>query len=173
MLIKRKVPKGQVQDGFTLVELLIAVTILIILASVTVFYYGGITSKARDSRRIGDLDYLRKLLSVYYIDHGFFPTSNTAGVRPLSCEVTLYPDEGCEDLISELRTYSQKIPFDPSDAFVKGENQCDEGNCYQYITPDPAHSVSCICANLEEPQPGGNSPICQSADHNYCLQVSY
>lgn len=161
------------QKGFTLVELLITVVILVILASVTVFYYGGITSKARDARRVEDLDYLRKVLSVYYIDHGFFPTFKTVGIAPLSCEVTLYPDEGCSDLLTELRTYSAKIPFDPSDTYKQGPNQCDGGECYQYITPDPAHSVSCVCANLENPDNLGTSTACQSADHNFCLQVSY
>lgn len=154
-------------------ELLIAVTILVILASVTVFYYGGITAKARDARRIEDLDYIRKVLAVYYIDHGFFPTITTAGISPLSCEVTLHTEGECSNLISELRRYSQKIPFDPADSYAQGAGKCSGGSCYQYITPDPGHSISCICANLENPNLAGSSTACQSADHNYCLQVSY
>ncbi len=154
-------------------ELLVAVVILIILASVTMFNYGGITAKARDARRIEDLDYIRKVLAVYYIDHGFFPTLTTAGIRPMSCEVTLNADSDCAGLISELKVYSQKIPFDPADSYKEGPNKCEGGSCYQYITPDPGHSISCICANLENPETVPTSTACQSADHNYCLQVSY
>lgn len=165
---------GSAEKGFTLMELMVAVVILIIITSVTVFYYGGITSNARDVKRKVDLNYLSKLLVVYYLDHGFFPTYNTAGVSTLSCEVTLYPGEsGCNDLLTELRTYSAKIPFDPSDKYLQDSNRCAGGSCYQYITPDPAHSVSCICARLENPEGRVNPPLCQSDEHNYCLQVSY
>lgn len=168
-----KVSNGEKKNGFSLVELLVAVTILVILASVTVFNYGGVTSKARDARRIEDLDYLRKVLAVYYIDHGFFPTITSAGISPLSCEVTLHAEGECESLISELRVYSQKIPYDPADSHSHGSDKCSGGSCYQYITPDPGHSISCVCANLENPDNVVNSTACQSADHNYCLQVSY
>lgn len=162
------------QKGFTMAELLVTVVILIIITSVTVFYYGGLTSNARDVRRRADLNYLSKLLAVYYLDHGFFPTYNTAGVSPLSCELTLYPrTSGCNDLLSELRSYSAKLPFDPNDRYLQGSDQCLGGSCYQYITPDPAHSVSCVCARLENAEGVNNPPLCQSNGHNYCLQVSY
>lgn len=169
----KKVTKDINQIGFTLFELLIAVVILIILSSVTVFYYGGVTAKARDARRMEDLDYIRKVLAVYYIDHGFFPTLSTAGIKPLSCDVTLHTKGDCENLISELRVYSQKIPFDPADSYSESSDKCSGGGCYRYITPDPGHSISCVCANLENPETVTTSTACQSSEHNYCLQVSY
>lgn len=41
--------------GFTLVELLVAITIIAVLAAVGVVVFGGVQAKARDSRRSQDL----------------------------------------------------------------------------------------------------------------------
>jgi prepilin-type N-terminal cleavage/methylation domain-containing protein len=41
--------------GFTLVELIVVITIIAVLTAVGVISYGGITKKSRDSRRMTDL----------------------------------------------------------------------------------------------------------------------
>lgn len=162
------------QKGFTLTELLVVLVILAIMASIAIFSYIGVISSARDSKRKADLVFLQKLLTVYYLDHGFFPTYTTAGISPLSCKLTLYPDSPeCVNLISELRFYSAKIPFDPSDSYRQGADNCQKGNCYDYITPDPAHSVSCICAGLEDGSSRNKPSACSGSTYNYCLQVSF
>lgn len=48
--------------GFTLVELLVAITIIAVLAAVGVVVFGGIQAKARDSRRSQDLIALANVL---------------------------------------------------------------------------------------------------------------
>lgn len=161
------------QSGLTIMEILVVVVILIILTMVAIFNYSGVTSSARDARRREDLSYLSKILAVYYLDHGFFPTYSTAGISPLSCYLTVYPRPECTGLLTELRGYSEKIPFDPSDQFLQGEEQCANGSCYKYVTSDPAHSISCVCANLDKPPADSHSPVCQVEGYNYCIQVSY
>lgn len=165
--------KGIRQGGFTLMELLVAMVIVAILATVASFSFVGMVSSARDVRRKEDLIFLHKLLTIYYLDHGFFPTSQTAGVTPLFCKLTAFPTVECQSLLSELRSYSQKIPFDPSDTFSPGGSGCEGANCYDYITPDPAHSVSCICAQMERPTGVYKPPSCEDSNYNYCLQITY
>lgn len=48
-------PKYKSSLGFTLVELLVAITIIAVLAAVGVVVFGGVQAKARDSRRSQDL----------------------------------------------------------------------------------------------------------------------
>ena len=51
--------------GFTLVELIIVIVIIGILAAVTVVGYQSQTAKARDSKRLSDIDSIRKAIEVY------------------------------------------------------------------------------------------------------------
>lgn len=48
--------------GFTLVELLVAITIIAVLAAVGIVVFGGVQAKARDSRRSQDLTALANAL---------------------------------------------------------------------------------------------------------------
>lgn len=162
------------QRGVTLIELMVVLVILAILVVSSIFSFSGIVSSARDAKRKADINFLQKLLAAYYLDHGFFPTAETAGVSPLNCQLTLHPvSPECVSLLSELKVYSPKIPFDPSDRYLTGENNCQNGRCYEYITPDPAHTVSCICAGLENATSDNKPPSCGNTQYNYCLQISF
>lgn len=46
-------------NGFTLFELLVTISIIAVLTAVAVVSFGGMTKKARDSRRIADLEKIR------------------------------------------------------------------------------------------------------------------
>lgn len=49
-------------NGFTLFELLVTISIIAVLTAVAVVSFGGMTKKARDSRRIADLQNIRVAL---------------------------------------------------------------------------------------------------------------
>ncbi len=61
--------------GFTLIELLVVIAIIGILASIIVANLSNTQSKARDARRMSDLDAIKKALILYSADHGGYPVS--------------------------------------------------------------------------------------------------
>lgn len=52
--------------GFTLVELLIVISIIAILSTIGFAVYSGVQAKSRDARRRGDIDAIAKVLEVSY-----------------------------------------------------------------------------------------------------------
>lgn len=67
------------KKGFTLVELLIVVSIIGILASITVAQFQTAKKKASDVARKSDLNGVSKALQMYFADYGVFPAANSAG----------------------------------------------------------------------------------------------
>ncbi len=67
------------RKGFTLVELLTAIVIVGILASIMIGRIMVAKDRAHISAAQSDVDHFRKALSVYSVDYGFFPdnTFNT------------------------------------------------------------------------------------------------
>lgn len=59
--------------GFTLVELLVVISIIGILATIVIASYTGAQAKARDTQRINDLDDIKYALILYKQDNGSFP----------------------------------------------------------------------------------------------------
>lgn len=53
--------------AFTLVELIITITILIILTSISYFYLTSSIKDAKDRTRIADLNSIKKVLSIYKV----------------------------------------------------------------------------------------------------------
>jgi len=72
-------PKSKIRDpksqGFTLLELMIVISILIILVSVALPQYQKTTMHARETMLRYDLDTMRKLIDQYSADKGKLPQS--------------------------------------------------------------------------------------------------
>ena len=73
----------QRRRGFTIVELLIVIVVIAILAAIVIVAYNGVQGRARDSRRLQDLETIVKALEAYKTTHGNYPaavsTSGAAG----------------------------------------------------------------------------------------------
>jgi prepilin-type N-terminal cleavage/methylation domain len=77
--------KNLSKKGFTLVELLVVISIIGLLSTIAVVSLGSARAKARDGKRIADVKQISTSLEQYYADQGGYPPSNlvTAGTPQL------------------------------------------------------------------------------------------
>lgn len=61
--------------GFTLFELLVSISIIALLTAIAVVSFGGVNKKARDSRRISDMEKIRIALESYRQVNGTYPAA--------------------------------------------------------------------------------------------------
>jgi general secretion pathway protein G len=93
--------KFQISGGFTLIEILVAMTIVAVLMSISLVSFQGARKSSRDSRRKADLEQIRSALEIYRSDNKTYPAS---------------PDLLVSDYLSELpsdpvSTYSYEYHF--------------------------------------------------------------
>lgn len=78
--------------GFTLVELLVVIAIIGILSSVVLASLTNARAKARDARRVSDVNQIKLALELYYDSNNFYPVSGwnnlTAGMNGTYISVT-------------------------------------------------------------------------------------
>ncbi len=82
--------------GFSLIELLIVVFVVVALSSVALVAMGSSRIKARNAQRLTDLGSIQFLLEAYYDDHGKFPLSYSQTWANAAPQYTFAP---CSDAI--------------------------------------------------------------------------
>lgn len=60
------------KKGFTLIELLVAIAIIGLLASIVLVSLNSARIRAKDSRIISDVQQMRELAEMYYLDKGYY-----------------------------------------------------------------------------------------------------
>ncbi len=70
--------------GFTLIEILVVVSIVGLLSSVFLVGLGGFRSRGRDARRLADLRQVQNALEIYYTRCGHYP----GGAITATCAAT-------------------------------------------------------------------------------------
>lgn len=111
------------KKGFTLIEILVAVTIIAVLVSIGVVSYASVNKRSRDTKRKGDVEQLRSALEMYRSDIGSYPNlGGGSWVDASGLSAVLVP------------TYLPVIPSDPKSTQVyryKPTNSSG-GNYYGY-----------------------------------------
>ena len=62
------------QQGFTIIELLIVVLLLLILGSIVILTYSGVQTKNRNSERQSTVDTIQGQMEAYYAQYNKYPT---------------------------------------------------------------------------------------------------
>jgi prepilin-type N-terminal cleavage/methylation domain-containing protein len=125
--------KRKYTAGFSLMELLVVVSIIAMLTAMGMVMYGSTSKNSRDSKRKADLEQLRAALVLYRTDNGYYPTSSASGTQ-LNF-TTMFPIQ------SYITVTSMRDP--------KGSSYWN-GGYYQYTT-DVTNKTFSACAQLENP----------------------
>lgn len=156
----------QVKSGFTLVELLITISVIAIISAIAYVNFNSAQDKARDERRKQDLKAIRTSLVSYYQDFGSYPPP--CNPSPCTSLVSLTSDTGDNWIADLVPTYIQKLPKDPR-----------QSAAYLYIV-NASRTYFILWAQLDrsnDPQSIGQpQATCSSAtpptgsSFNYCLE---
>ena len=122
------------KHGFTLIEILIAVAIIAILTAIGIVSYNSVNKRARDAKRLGDMEQLRSSLEMYRSDFGYYPA-----VNPGSFDVA----SNLSTILTVDNTYLPTIPTDPQSPHLY---------YYESTGQDPItgkYYGYCLCARLE------------------------
>jgi len=109
--------------GFTLIELMVAISIIAILAAVGLVVYGTAQKTGRISKRIQDLGALKTGLELYKTATGSYPVAATPGTFVCIGAAT-------SSLIGLVPSYMPSLPADPLDS----GNAASGTNCYEYTS---------------------------------------
>lgn len=130
--------------GFSLIELLVAVTIIAILSAVGMANFQTAAQKARDSRRQSEIEQIRSAVELYRSDEGSYPANGL--LEECGKDVSLENAGG--------NVYLQEIPCDPKDgnpylynatgltyvihaSFETKGNDCTDLDDYNYCVKNP------------------------------------
>jgi len=127
------------KKGFTLVELLVVISIIGILSSFAVVSLNSARQKARDALRRGDMAQVRTALNLYYDDNNYqYPSCGTldTGVPDYGADVGSGPGTGSTCYSSVLaaaltggaRPLMDRLPEEPRNP----TNNPDENSTYIY-----------------------------------------
>lgn len=148
--------------GFTLIELLVVMSIIGILAGLSLFALSGARESARDGRRKADLEAIRSGLELYRADCNYYlnpgdlpsPPNNLQGIAP------------CSPVNSNV--YIAEIPGDPLAGRIYNYQAltCSSGtDCQTYRLWAALEDPPTLPATCPVPEPSCGSGI----PCNYCI----
>lgn len=113
---KKLAPGKKPASGFTLLEIMLVVSIITLLLGAAIYNMGGNVGVARDTRVKSDIQSISTQLKLYQATNGFYP-STEQGLDALVHQPTTVPKP------KQWRLLFEKLPTDPW------------GNPYHYVTP--------------------------------------
>lgn len=143
--INRKDMIKKLQKGFTLVEILVVVTIIALLAAVVFVALDPVTrfGDARNSRRWNDINSILTAIHLYIVSNdGNLPSGLTTGQATTELGTCV----GCDNLSTPLAPYLKTIPLDPETgtASNSGYSVAVDANNIVTVTADDAENSETI-----------------------------
>jgi type II secretion system protein G len=102
--------KALIKKGFTLVELLVVVSIIGLLSTIAIVSLNNSRQNARDAKRIADIQRMAVALEMYFDDNGYYPPSPCW----FDCNGWAHSyHDSWATLQTALSPYMNKLPVDP------------------------------------------------------------
>jgi prepilin-type N-terminal cleavage/methylation domain-containing protein len=127
----------RLKKGFTLVELMVVITVIAILMTIAIVSFTRIQKQARDTKRKADIRTLQTALQAYFTEFQAYPIQNP---DPANATTSLA-------VLATNGTYIPSIPLAPL-----GSTGTNQG--YMYVS-DPTGFTYAICTNLETASTSG------------------
>jgi prepilin-type N-terminal cleavage/methylation domain-containing protein len=122
------------KKGFTLVELIVVMSIISLLSSIVLANVNGFMAKARDAARIEAIAQIQRALLIYYANHGSYPSASQSG----DCSGDTSFTTALQPLVADkLIGKIQDDPLFPNDPWPQCYYYIPNTNCY--TTGDPVH----------------------------------
>lgn len=154
------------QSGFTLLELLVVVTILGLLAAVGMGQYQTSQMKARDAQRKSDLSNIARALEMYYNDYGSYPEDNDDGNIVVDGTARLWG----ASFETDDAVYMKVLPRDPE---ASATDDPDWDYCYM---SDGANEFMLFARleneNDDDYQDAFSNTDCGNIDYTYVITSS-
>jgi prepilin-type N-terminal cleavage/methylation domain-containing protein len=138
--------------GFTLMELLIAVSIIAILVAIGVASYSTVNKQSRDTKRKSDLEQVRSALEMYRAVNGYYPSAGSGSYVDASSGLPAYLVPGSISAIPS-------DPKSPTTVYMYQATTSVNGQYYGY----------CLSATLESETPASN-PCTPYTAQNYSVK---
>lgn len=135
------------KKGFTLLELLIVISIIGVLAGISLFGLKGARETARDGRRKADFEEIRSALEFYRADCDQYPPS------PFPSVGSQFTGSSCTP--ANTNVYLEDVPGDPL-----------PGRSYSYTPSGTPPTTYTLCAALEGVTAA--EPICSGGCGETC-----
>ena len=150
--------KQRMSKGFTIMELLISVSIIAILIAIGIASYATLNKRSRDTKRKSDLEQIRSALEMYRADNGFYPAAGDGSWVAASSLTD--PLVGLTPAL--VPTYLPVVPLDPTSAqvYMYRSTNSSDGNYYGY----------CVSAAIEGEDPSDTCTLALPTGHNYGLK---
>lgn len=132
--------------GFTLLEILVSITIIAVLTAIGIVSYSSVNKRSRDVKRKSDLEQVRSALEMYRADNGEYPNIGSGFLNASGLDTDLV-DSG----------YMPQVPDDPDSS---------ENYYYDAIDTSGVFTGYCICADLETVTSGTESTCTVSLPGN-------
>ena len=168
--------------SFTLIELLVVIAIIGLLATVVMIAVGGVRAKARDAKRVSELDNFIKAVQMYYLDNGKYPGEGDSAGAQISPKCS-------SDIMNDLAGagYLGSSLADPIDDGTCANLSSDDLFFYGWDSGHCCEGSYCVSINRLETQwaidilkqkfgdlhfvtGGGDVNIGTGDDFNYCFQ---
>jgi prepilin-type N-terminal cleavage/methylation domain-containing protein len=140
-----KLTSGLRVRAFTLVELLVVISIIGLLASIVLVSLDSTRKKGRDSKRIADLKQIQLALELYFDQNNAFPPGGGGATQNCLTSAQL-----------EIPGYLSKIPTDPL-----------TGSCYMYVPYEATTNGNGVCSSFHlgaTLETVGHSSLSQDSD---------
>jgi general secretion pathway protein G len=111
-----------VTSGFTLIEILVVISIIAILTATAAVSYTNVQMKSRDGKRKSDIRAIQQALAVYYQDNGRYPPYDFVTPNELIDWCTYISNGSLQQVKNALEsTYIKQMPKDPIYGGVPGD----------------------------------------------------